>query len=310
MSISSDASKRAERRPGGSSGFRAHEFRWDPFERVRIGWRSWSSRKTVLILTAVSVVVVGAAVGAGWSGGSSISAAAPSADKTQQAVDLDAEIARRVGRIAELERRQAALESDVAETAKRAAAIETRRAAAAKELAELTAPVAPSNEDLAAETVDDRAAGSSEVDDRSRDAATLSPASLSATDATAATDAAGAADAPQSASAVDDMASAERAPIRVFIHVCSADRAARDRAVAVAAELRRRGVTVAQIRGVVRPVRRDAVRFFHDADKAAVTTLQDAVRQASSPGGGEAQPQDFRSYGAPPKPGTLELWLS
>ncbi len=96
---------------------------------------------------------------------------------------------------------------------------------------------------------------------------------------------------------------------RVFIHVLAADQEAQRRARAIAEELRRRGVAVAEIRGVPYAVRRDAVRYFYDADRGSIPTLEDAVR-AAAPHGAPPVAQDFRGYPAPPRPGTVELWLS
>jgi hypothetical protein len=73
--------------------------------------------------------------------------------------------------------------------------------------------------------------------------------------------------------------------VRVFIHVPIGAPAALARARAIAAELVRDGVAVADIRSVPHAVRRDAVRFFYDADRAALGAVERAVRDASPPGG-------------------------
>jgi hypothetical protein len=98
--------------------------------------------------------------------------------------------------------------------------------------------------------------------------------------------------------------------VRVFIHVPIGAPAALARARAIAADLARDGMAVADIRSVPHAVRRDAVRFFYDADRAALGAVERAVRDASPPGGQPPAAQDFRGYGAPPRPGTLEIWLS
>ncbi|MFC7052048.1 hypothetical protein ACFQI3_05020 [Hansschlegelia quercus] len=98
--------------------------------------------------------------------------------------------------------------------------------------------------------------------------------------------------------------------VRVFIHVPIGAAGTLARARAIAAELARDGVAVADIRSVPHAVRRDAVRYFYDADRAALGTVERAVRDASPPGGPPPAAQDFRGYAAPPRPGTLEIWLS
>lgn len=235
------------------------------------------------------------AVAGGLSGARSDSRVAGLADRESRVAAAEADGTRRAEALAELDRRYAAKEREVADASARLAKLDDRRQALEREIAELIAPVAapPSEREV-------------------EQAAALQPADPSPPDE--------AGDLPQRAAS--ETASAERPEItavaaqqlggvtRVFIHVRSADPAARERARAVAEELRRRGVAVAEIRGVRYPVRKDAVRFFYDADRAAVGALQDAVRQASAPGDPAPQEQDFRTYRAPPQRGTLELWLS
>jgi hypothetical protein len=119
----------------------------------------------------------------------------------------------------------------------------------------------------------------------------------------------GAAPAPR-ISADAPSASSSTAGVRVFIHVPVGVAGALARARAIAAELARDGVAVADIRSVPHAVRRDAVRYFYDADRAALGTVERAVRDTSPPGGQPPAAQDFRGYAAPPRPGTLEIWLS
>lgn len=288
-----------------SSQFRTHEFGFDPFERVSLSLRDPVRRRRLSLVSAGAVAAV-LATGS-WFAFASVERSpidGPAvADRERKVAELDVEIERRARQVAELETRRSALESEIAGSSTRLSAIEDKHAAALRELAELTAPVAPS--------ADERVAARSEpeqaIDAVAPEAAAVVSAAASSEEAENVAPRAAAPEA-SAAPAVGEKASA--AQVRVFIHVRSSDRAARERAAAVAEELRRRGVLVAEIRGVVRPVRRDAVRFFYDADRTAVTTLQDAVRSASAPGDAQPQSQDFRSYGAPPRPGTLELWLS
>lgn len=113
------------------------------------------------------------------------------------------------------------------------------------------------------------------------------------------------------AGAPDGAETVVRTPVRVFIHVRAGDPDALMRAEAIADELRREGVEVAGIRGVPRAVRNDMVRFFYDADETAVSTLDRAIRNAAVGRRGSAPlTQDFRRRQIAPKPGTLEIWLS
>ncbi|RXF75679.1 hypothetical protein [Hansschlegelia zhihuaiae] len=253
-------------------------------------------------------------------------------EREKRVASLDEERKRREDALADLQRRANAKESELAETNERVAALEEKRGALQRQVAELTGPVAPSDGELAVVSNDP----SAPVEDGApQEGAQAAPADQPQ-DSTATVDAPPqpnpdpdrsrarvvntAVPTPTPAPAADRRASydetqeADRSaqasgPVRVFIHVRSSDPAARNRARAVAAELRRRGVSVAEIRGVRLPVRRDSVRFFYDADRSAVSELQRAVRDALSDGANPVA-QDYRSYGAPPRPGTIELWLS
>lgn len=290
------------------SGLRTHEFGFDPFERIRTSLRDpvRLRRASVMFAGALAVAVAGGSWLAFASSDRETAVGSALADRERRLIELDAEIVRRAGRISEMDLRRAALEAEIAETERRSAAVEAKRAGAMRELAELTAPVAPTGDELASVVRPD-AEPASEIFAPETSGVAETATTPSRSDSP--DDAPQTATSPQSEPAISTGAAAG-GQVRVFIHVRSTDRAARERAGAVAQELRRRGVAVAEIRGVMRPVRRDAVRFFYDADRAAVTTLQEAVRHASQPNDAEPQSQDFRSYGAPPRPGTLELWLS
>jgi Skp family chaperone for outer membrane proteins len=309
----------------------------------RVSPRAW----LVAGVAAIAVALVsGAGVFAGASGEDAArlkSIEASIAERQKALAALDEERKGREDALADVQRRANAKESELAEASERVAALEERRGALQRQVAELAGPVSPSDEgsavvadDAAAEPADlapqpvtapipeardpgpspTRQAGLSDSAEP-RDARSAEgggerreAASLAAVDGRA--PAARMASAEASSAAVDEAARdiAAAGPVRVFIHVRSSDQAARNRARAVAAELRRRGVSVAEIRGVRLPVRRDSVRFFYDADRTAVPELQEAVRDASSSAGAPPVAQDYRSYGAPPRPGTIELWLS
>ena len=306
---------------------RTHSFGWDPSEQVRLAFRSAADRfrpsspRRLLISAAAGAVAIGALAGAtalvGRGEGATAAGAESALDKRE------AELRRREEAVAALERRQAATRDEIRDSEARIAQLQARRAELERQVAELTAPVAPNASDgelsdagsppredvMAGE--DDQAGETGEAVPQRAGADAPSSAAIDGVTTTADVDGPGA-----QAVSVDSGETPVRAELsanaqlRVFIHVRSADRAARERAEAVAAELRRRGVALTVIRGVPRPIRRDAVRYFYDADRELVSTLQDAVRQASSHGGSPAQPQDFRGYRAPPRQGTLELWLS
>jgi hypothetical protein len=254
------------------------------------------------------------------------------AEREKRVAALDEERKRREDALADLQRRANAKESELAETGERVAALEERRGALQRQVAELTGPVAPSAGEPAVAADDfgipaedgalQEAPRAAPADQPSGSTATVDAPPRPALDAdrSSARMANDAVPSPPPGPAVERPASDEATPavdrpaqtagsVRVFIHVRSSDPVARNRARAVAAELRRRGVSVAEIRGVRLPVRRDSVRFFYDADRGAVSELQRAVRDAST-GGANPVAQDYRSYGAPPRPGTIELWLS
>lgn len=286
-------------------------------------------RRWTAIAAAAIVALSGAGVVAAVGGQSTEQAEALEksvAEREKRVVELDAERKRSEDRLAELQKRLNAKESQIAETEERAAALEKRRADLQRQVAELVAPVAPGAAERVADRQPAEAPASAQVRAASADATDMPPdESADAGPSTASVDAPAAAEPDargepiRAASRTDgpgDEPVEAAAPardaiglVRVFIHVRAADRAARERAAAVAAELRRRGVEVAQIRGVARPVRRDAVRFFYDQDRGVISELQDAVRSAS-PRAGSPIVNDFRSFGAPPRRGTIELWLS
>lgn len=287
-----------------------------PADRSSRGW-------AVAAVTAAGVLFAAGAgmiASAGSAGTEEVrSVEARIADREKRVSELDAERKRREEQLAELTKRVNASESQLGDATDRVSSLEKRRQALQQQVAELTGPV------------------SSDVVERLPDDGEASPASLS--DASPPDEAKTAevetspripeprvrpvrADPapPPSRAAVMDSDTADivatatpgdgAGPVRVFIHIRSSDPAARNRARAVAAELRRRGVAVAEIRGVRLPVRRDAVRYFYDQDRSAVSTLQDAIRNSSAPNGAAPVAQDFRSFGAPPRRGTIELWLS
>lgn len=291
-----------------------------PSERSSRGW-------AVAGITAAAVLV---AAGTGLMANPSSHGAeaaksveAKIADREKRVAELDGERKRREDQLAELKRRVNASESHLADTTEQVSTLDKQRETLQLQVAELTGPVSSTG----GETVPNEPSEtpSASIDEPSSPQAILAPVETKRVPApfkpandvprlrnVKADDAA-----PVSRAAVDlerdqpDLvASTTSGPVRVFIHVRSTDPAARSRARAVAAELRRRGVSVAEIRGVRLPVRRDAVRYFYDRDRSAVSTLQDAVREFSSPSGAAPLAQDFRSFGAPPRPGTIELWLS
>jgi hypothetical protein len=235
---------------------------------------------------------------------------------------LDAERKRREDVLAELERRKNARESELAEAEERVAALEERRSALSGEVAELEAPASAEVVTGAGAptagaptrippTRAARAAAAANGDHLSpNDSAPNDPRIDPVVPAEAAQPTAAAADAPAAEPPAETRNATAAGPVRVFIHVRAVDRAAQARARAVASELRRRGVAVAGIRNVPYAVRVDAVRYFYDADRNAVPDLQQAVRDASLPDDPTPVAQDYRGYRAPPRPGTVELWLS
>lgn len=300
--------------------------------------RAPSNRKRLAFAGAalVAALVAGAGlVGATGSGSGKPDVAASLAEREKRLAELDAETRRRAEALAEIERRSAAKKSELADNTTRVAQLEQRKHALEREIAELIAPVsAPEIERDQARGQQDAVLAPNDPSPPDEDADLRAPRTdIAKTDIAesdvARTDVARGGEAqkdpsrveqtevPQtarSATSSQDVAVSGQQEFgggtRVFIHVRSADPAARERAMAVAAELRRRGVTVAEIRGVRYPVRQDAVRYFYDADRAAISALQEAVRQASTPGGPAPKTQDYRDFRAPPRQGTLELWLS
>lgn len=311
------------------AGFQPHAFGLDPFERLRIALRSGGLPRRRLAAGAIgltAVTLVGAGVMAAVGSGPTDQVAALEAtiaERQTHIAKLDADRKMREGELLELERRKSAVSGELAADSKRVAALEDRRESVQRQIAELTAPVSSSPGEIESLPVEKNAASIEAASDgetsppaEGLEPVTSHPAPVAAPERISSQKVAARNSDKPTATLVDDEVQpqevnpARTGALRVFIHVRSSDAAAVSRARAVAAELERRGVTVAQIRGVPYPVRRNAVRFFHDDDRAAVSTLQRAVRQASQSGDPAPQPQDFRSYGAPPKPGTLELWLS
>jgi hypothetical protein len=307
------------------------------------GWAFYGAcALTLALLSGASVV---AKVGGGGADPAR-SVEATIAEREARLAELDAERKRREDGLAEIQRRANAKESELAETTERVAALEQERESLKRQVAELAGPVSPTEGDAtvadAGEPVEqigmdqpapaaaNGTAQSSTEPSAAPDRAPLPPVAPAREASTepvaplppvrgelAANDeprpalmrTAAQADRTGDDAAVMADEGARTPGVRVFIHVRSSDAAARDRARAVAAELRRRGVSVAQIRGVRLPVRRDSVRYFYDADRRAVSALQQAVQEASEAGDAPVA-QDYRSYGSPPKPGTIELWLS
>jgi TolA-binding protein len=265
----------------------------------------------------------------------------PVADVAQaekRLAQLDQDRAQREEALADLERRKAAQEAELTQAAERIAGLEKRRDALRAEIAELVAPIAPpksvgdadpirSGGDAASEgttrssrlesppaaspkaSIEEDAASPMDAPPDEPEAARPaggSPARTARTEPDGEIAETGDPDAP--GLSADDVATV--ASVRVFIHVRASDQAAIGRARSVAAELRRKGVDVVQIRGVPYAVRRDAVRFFYDADRSSVPVLQRAVRNASQSAGAAPLAEDYRRYAAPPRPGTMELWLS
>lgn len=263
------------------------------------------------VMTGAALIVALAGVGvvAANAFGDAPAPAASAGAGEKRLADLDAEVKRRSDALAELERKHAAKEGALADATERLARLEERKQTLEREIAELVAPVSgpDAERDAQADPGKEAAAAPSDpsppdedselrAPTRTADGTPIEPAAAAGPDADAV-----------ARDAIPVQAGGET---RVFIHVRSADPAARERARAVADELRRRGVAVAEIRGVRYPVRKDAVRYFYDADRAVVETLQQAVREASAPGDPTPQAQDFRTFRAPPRQGTLELWLS
>lgn len=274
-------------------------------------------------LAAVAIVALsGAGVVAGAGGSASERADALErsvAEKEKRVAALDADRKRGEDRLAELQKQINARESQIADSEERVAALEKRRAGLEHQVAELVAPVSSGRTERlsdarpAASQAPDLQASSNDVADMPPDEAADQEPSTAVVDEARAGSRKANSERIRTASrddgAIDAVDRPVAGPVRVFIHVRADDAAALERASAVAAELRRRGVTVAQIRGVRLPVRRDSVRFFYDQDRGAVPGLQDAV-QSAWPRAGRWDVRDFRSYGAPPRQGTIELWLS
>ena len=294
------------------------------------GLKDFARERRWPVLAAVAIVALsGAGVVASVGGSGSDQADALDkaiSEKNKRVASLDADRKRHEDRLAELQKQINARESQIAESEERVAALEKRRVGLERQVAELVAPVSGGHservDDVAAPLPEPRDLHASSADDAGSppdESAGRKPSTAQVDDHVAAESAR--AHAPSAerirvssrkSASVEDAALSDReavGPVRVFIHVRSADPRARERAAAIAAELQRRGLSVAEIRGVMRPVRRDAVRYFYDQDRDAIPGLQDAVRSVS-PRAGAPEVKDFRSYGAPPRQGTIELWLS
>ncbi|MDR4305455.1 hypothetical protein IHQ68_02305 [Chelatococcus sambhunathii] len=276
--------------------------------------------KSALVAAGAVGLVALSLAGVSIVGAASDDARTSMSEREQSLAARETSLRLREAELSDFERRKTEAESAARDAERRLAELETRRSDLQRQVAELTAPIAPAAED------ERRAPAAG--DDHARAADDPSPPDEDPGDGALSTASRPAGETPNPSSARVDAAAEVAKPegrasgrlaavalpgaglTRVFIHVPFTDPVARARAQAVAAELRRRGVDVAEIRGVPRRVRRDAVRYYYDADREAVTTLQEAVRQASPRDEAPAQAQDFRGYRAPPRPGTLELWLS
>jgi hypothetical protein len=99
--------------------------------------------------------------------------------------------------------------------------------------------------------------------------------------------------------------------LRVFLHFAAGDREARDKAERLAGELRRRGVTVAEIRGVPQSVRSSMIRYYHESDRPQLqglaSALADSARAAGTPDSWYVS--DFTRFAAPPRVGNVEVWI-
>ena len=100
-----------------------------------------------------------------------------------------------------------------------------------------------------------------------------------------------------------EVAAAPAAPAtpRVFIHHRLP--AGATAAGALAARLRRVGIAVAAIRSVAATPPAREIRYFHSDDGSQAADL---ARLLGAPAW---RVRDFRGYPAPPRPGTLEIWL-
>ncbi|GLK57202.1 hypothetical protein JOD31_003844 [Methylopila capsulata] len=305
----SDSMKGKSRVPATTTG-------GDPLRRRSATTSGRRLRRFGLVLGIVGVTSLAAA----YAGSSLIdrdapatpekSAAAPATDPKLAALEAEREraadaAARREAKRLDDDARKAVVERELAE-------LERQRDALKREVAELAAPLSSPEQPAArpeGPTQPDEA--QADVAEAPADEAGEAPAARAArTDqgpivARASTER----DQPErSAATVDDPLTAEpEGSVRVFIHVRASDARAIARARAVAAELEREGVAVAGIRGVPFPVRQDAMRYFYDADRGSLDALSRAVEGAV---GVAPRAQDFRRYGAPPRRGTLELWLS
>ena len=101
-------------------------------------------------------------------------------------------------------------------------------------------------------------------------------------------------------------------PIRVFLHFAAGHPGERERVMRLADDLRRRGLTVADIRGVARTPRSAMIRFYYEADREHIRTLADALAAASSFAGTPSRwsVSDFTRYHAPPRIGNVEVWIA
>ena len=114
-----------------------------------------------------------------------------------------------------------------------------------------------------------------------------------------------------SPSGVTQAAIPQSSPLRVFLHFTAGDPDQRDKAERLAAELRSRGLTVADIRPVRQSVRSSMIRFYHDSDRPELGILTRALAEASSRAGTPADwyVSDFTRYASPPRVGNVEVWI-
>lgn len=273
-------------------------------------------RSAAVVMAAT--VLAGAGLVANFGGWHSDKARAVEASLASSEAKLakaNDEAARAERKLAELERKRTDAETAITEGNRRIAMLDERRGMLQRQVEELAGPVKPGAEERSDDTLAPPPAtkrSSASVDeDASRQASLAgSPEDEESPPDALAENEAGDTPAPvqkASTASVDAAASVPAGPVRVFIHIQSADPDARNRARALAADLRRRGVEVAQIRGVRLPIRQNLVRYFHDADRDAVSALQAAISETS---GSSARAQDFRGFGSAPRQGTLEIWMS
>lgn len=110
---------------------------------------------------------------------------------------------------------------------------------------------------------------------------------------------------------VEPQPAASGTGLRVFLHFTAGDPDARDKAERLARELRRRGLTVADIRAVPQSVRSSMIRFYHESDRGQLrelaAALADSARSAGTPDSWYVS--DFTRHASPPRVGNVEVWI-